>query len=89
MEHKDALQRSVVGALGNVEAFHEVVPFGIDNLPGVPHEVVVRINAAGGQDIGPRCGGLIASDALGESVDAPRTSGRVDQFRVVGDGAFE
>jgi hypothetical protein len=81
VEHQDASETPVIDALGNVDALNDVVALPIDDLPGVAHEVVVRVDAAGGHDLGVRCGRVIAADPLRQSRHSLPASGWVDEAR--------
>jgi len=79
VEHQNALEPPVTDALGNIDAPHDVLAVLIDDLLLVTHEVIVRVDAAGGHDLGIGCGRLIAADALRQADNALPASGWVDE----------
>jgi hypothetical protein len=60
VEHQDAPETPGIDTLCNVDAVHDVVALPVDDLPRVACEVVVRVDAAGGHDLGIRCSRLVS-----------------------------
>lgn len=82
MKHHDPTQASVRCALRDVDAVDDAPALRINDDPGVPHDVVVRVNAACGNNSCPGCRRVIALDPLDESVDSLPTPRRIDKLGI-------
>jgi len=55
MKHQDSAETAVLGAFGDVDALHDLMSFGIDDLPRISQDIVVGVDAARCHDLCRRC----------------------------------
>src|SRR5262245_42394097 len=84
VEHEDPEQAPVIGALDDVEPLENMLTLGIDDFPGIPHDLIERIDTARRYDLRPRSQRVVATDPFAEAVHTSPSARRVHELRLVG-----
>ena len=82
MEHDDPTQASVGSALRDVDAVDDAPALRVDDPPGVPDDIVMRVDAARGHNLCSACRRLVALDPFDESIDSLPPPRRIEQFGI-------